>query len=133
MRVDNVSNSFIEESVKIIHTAIQQSSEMSQKLTPEGITSLDKVEIQSKKSDVMNKDILKDPEELKKLIKELTSKLTYLNSQLKIEIDSEIGQPIVKIIDINTNEVMRQVPPDYIINIIKNINKLLGVLFEDKA
>ncbi|MCX7737857.1 MAG: flagellar protein FlaG [Hydrogenothermaceae bacterium] len=82
---------------------------MSQKLTPQGITIPDKVEIQSKKSNVMDKDILKDTEELKKLIEELSSKLSYLNSQLKmkIEIDSEIGQPIVKIMDINTNEVIR--------------------------
>lgn len=79
------------------------------------------------------RELLKDPEELKKLIKELTSKLSYLNSQLKIEIDSEINKPIVKIMDINTNQVIRQIPPDYLLNIIKNINKLLGVLFEEKV
>lgn len=84
-------------------------------------------------SDFTDKNLLKDPEELKKLMKDLQSKLSYLNSHLKIEIDSEINQPIVKIMDINTNQVIRQIPPDYMINIIKNINKLLGVLFEEKV
>lgn len=96
-------------------------------------TQLSEMQNGNQKSDILDKNLLKDPEELKKLMKELQAKLSYLNSQLKIEIDSEINQPIVKIMDINTNQVIRQIPPDYMINIIKNINKLLGVLFEERV
>uniref|UniRef100_UPI00261DEC40 flagellar protein FlaG n=1 Tax=Sulfurihydrogenibium sp. TaxID=2053621 RepID=UPI00261DEC40 len=38
----------------------------------------------------------------------------------------------VKIVDVETNKVIKQIPPDYIINIIKNINKMLGALFNEK-
>lgn len=78
------------------------------------------------------KESLKNQEELKKVIEELQNKISYLNKYLKIEINNQIKEPVVKIIDINTNQVIRQIPPDYVINIIKNINKMLGVFVNEK-
>lgn len=79
------------------------------------------------------KEQLKNPEELKKLIEELQNKISYLNKSLKIEIDRDINEPIIKIVEVETNKVIRQIPPDYMINIIKNINKMLGALFNEKV
>jgi len=79
------------------------------------------------------KDSIKDTEELKKILQELQNKFSYLNKSLKIELNEEIKEPVVKIIDITNNQVIRQIPPDYVINIIKNINKMLGVLVNGKA
>jgi len=79
------------------------------------------------------KDSLKNVEELKKILQELQNKISYLNKSLKIELNEEIKEPIVKIIDITNNEVIRQIPPDYVINIIKNINKMLGALVNEKV
>jgi flagellar protein FlaG len=79
------------------------------------------------------KDSLKNVEELKKILQELQNKISYLNKSLKIELNEEIKEPVVKIIDITSNEVIRQIPPDYVINIIKNINKMLGALVNEKV
>jgi len=79
------------------------------------------------------KDSIKNAEELKKILQELQNKISYLNKSLKIELNEEIKEPVVKIIDITSNEVIRQIPPDYVINIIKNINKMLGALVNEKA
>lgn len=79
------------------------------------------------------KDSIKNTEELKRILQELQNKISYLNKSLKIELDREIKEPIVKIIDTTSNEVIRQIPPDYVINIIKNINKMLGALVNEKA
>jgi flagellar protein FlaG len=79
------------------------------------------------------KDSIKNTEELKKILQELQNKISYLNKSLKIELNEEIKEPVVKIIDITSNEVIRQIPPDYVINIIKNINKMLGALVNEKA
>jgi Uncharacterized flagellar protein FlaG len=76
---------------------------------------------------------VKNTEELKKILEELQNKISYLNKSLKIELNEEIKEPVVKIIDITNNEVIRQIPPDYVINIIKNINKMLGALVNEKA
>lgn len=79
------------------------------------------------------KDSLKNTEELKKILEELQNKISYLNKSLKIELNEEIKQPVVKIVDITNNQVIRQIPPDYVINIIRNINKMLGALVNEKA
>jgi flagellar protein FlaG len=79
------------------------------------------------------KDSLKNVEELKKILQELQNKISYLNKSLKIELNEEIKEPVVKIIDITNNEVIRQIPPDYVINIIKNINKMLSALVNEKV
>jgi len=79
------------------------------------------------------KDSIKNTEELKRILQELQNKISYLNKSLKIELNEEIKEPVVKIIDITNNEVIRQIPPDYVINIIKNINKMLGALVNEKA
>ncbi|MDM7272900.1 flagellar protein FlaG [Sulfurihydrogenibium azorense] len=79
------------------------------------------------------KEQLKNPEELKKLIEELQNKISYLNKSLKIEIDRDINEPIIKIVEVETDKVIKQIPPDYMINIIKNINKMLGALFNEKV
>ncbi|MGC9120776.1 MAG: flagellar protein FlaG [Sulfurihydrogenibium sp.] len=75
---------------------------------------------------------LKNSDELKKLIEELQNKISYLNKSLKIEIDKDINEPIIKIVEVDTNRVIRQIPPDYVVNIIKNINKMLGALLNEK-
>jgi flagellar protein FlaG len=79
------------------------------------------------------KESLKNVEELKKILQELQNKISYLNKSLKIELNEEIKEPVVKIIDITNNEVIRQIPPDYVINIIKNINKMVGALANEKV
>jgi len=79
------------------------------------------------------RDSIKNTEELKKILQELQNKISYLNKSLKIELNEEIKEPVVKIIDITNNQVIRQIPPDYVINIIKNINKMLGALVNEKA
>lgn len=134
MRVDGVNQDISIDEIFRISPQAQNNQNISSQL--DGLNNkVRELNLSSQKqnTDMMDKDILRDPEELKKLMKELQSKLSYLNSQLKIEIDNEIEQPVVKIMDINTNQVIRQIPPDYMINIIKNINKLLGALFEEKV
>lgn len=132
MKIDSLNSTYIDEVIRIA-TSQNQPQDIQQNLKHISQQINQGADIQNQKSDVMDRDILKDPQEFKKLMDELKSKLSYLNSQLKIELDNEINQPVVKIVDINTNQVIRQIPPDYIVNIIKNINELLGVLFEEKA
>ena len=72
-------------------------------------------------------------EVIKKSIEELNKRLNMLNSQLKIERDEETGIQVVKIIDTETKEIIRQLPPDVILKIAKYIDEVTGLLFNDKA
>ena len=70
---------------------------------------------------------------IKNSIEELNKRLNMLNSQLKIERDEDTGIQVVKIIDTETKEIIRQLPPDVILKIAKYIDEVTGLLFNDKA
>ena len=71
--------------------------------------------------------------ELKKAAEELNKKFDMLNSQLKIEIDKDTGIKVAKIIDKETNEVIRQIPPEAVLKIAKYLDEITGLLFEGRA
>jgi flagellar protein FlaG len=70
------------------------------------------------------------PEELQKLIEEVRKKFDMLSKYLKIDIDQELEIPVVKIMERDTNRVIRQIPPDYLLELMKRIDQLLGLLVE---
>ena len=63
------------------------------------------------------------PEELLKQIKSLTEDGLY---SVRFEKDNKSSQMIVKIVDSNTNEVIRQIPPEDLINLSKHLDELSG-------
>jgi flagellar protein FlaG len=70
------------------------------------------------------------PEELQKLIEEVRKKFDMLSKYLKIDIDQDLEIPVVKIMERDTNRVIRQIPPDYLLELMKRIDRLLGLLVE---
>ncbi len=74
-----------------------------------------------------------DPQELKRVIEELKKRFDLFNKYLKIEIDEELDIPVIKIVDRETNEVVRQIPPEYLLKIMKNIDQVLGLLVNKRV
>jgi flagellar protein FlaG len=56
-----------------------------------------------------------------------------LSKYLKIDIDQELEIPVVKIMEKDTNRVIRQIPPEYLLELMKRIDQLLGLLMERKV
>lgn len=52
---------------------------------------------------------------------------------LLFSIDQDTGKTIVKVVDASTDEVIRQIPSEEIISIAKALDKLQGLLVEQKA
>jgi flagellar protein FlaG len=50
------------------------------------------------------------PEELQRLMEEVRKKFDMLSKYLKIDIDQELEIPVVKIMEKDTNRVIRQIP-----------------------
>ncbi len=78
-----------------------------------------------------NKDI--SSKELQKILEELKKKFDMLRKYLKIEIDAELEMPVIKIIERDTNRVIRQIPPDYLLELMKKIDQMLGILLEKEV
>ncbi|RKQ64028.1 flagellar protein FlaG [Thermovibrio guaymasensis] len=79
------------------------------------------------------KELEKSPEVLEKLVEELKKKLSMLNTQLQITIDKDTDITVVKVIDKQTNKVIRQIPPEYVLKIAKYLDEIAGLLLQEKA
>ncbi|MET0090905.1 MAG: flagellar protein FlaG [Candidatus Thiodiazotropha sp.] len=73
---------------------------------------------------------------------ELASKVENLNQlvqrNLEFSVDEDTGRSVVRVIDSNTGEVVRQIPPEQILHVISQVQKasdgqLSGVLLDDQA
>lgn len=74
-----------------------------------------------------------DNEIIQKTLEEIRKKLDYLNKYLKIEIDDQLEIPVVKIIEKETNKVIRQIPPEYLLELMKRIDLMLGILLNERV
>jgi flagellar protein FlaG len=102
-------------------------------------TSLQQLPRASEKIDTARKDIAKDlsgsdtnnasaessvqPEELLNQIKALTENGSYA---VRFEKNQELDELIVKVVDTETDEVIRQVPPEELLGVRANLEELRG-------
>jgi flagellar protein FlaG len=70
---------------------------------------------------------------IEKTAEDINKKLKLFNSHLKIEIDNETNIQVVKVVDNDTKEVIRQIPSEEMLKIAKYIDEITGLLFKDMA
>lgn len=91
------------------------------------------------KTSLQEETPLKDP-----FLKKINQILLSYNKALKIEIDDELKIPVYKIIDLETKEVLRQIPLEELLKLkkalyeflnkmVKDPEKLKGIFFEKEA
>jgi flagellar protein FlaG len=74
-----------------------------------------------------------DPAELKKAVDSLNKTVASLNQSLQFSVDEDTKMDVVKVVDITSREVLRQIPSPEVLSIAKAIDKLQGMLIKDKA
>jgi flagellar protein FlaG len=72
-------------------------------------------------------------EELKELSKALNHFLSLFNLETKLVYDKDAGQVIVQVIDKRTNEVVKQIPPEELLEVAKRIHDFIGIFLKTKA
>jgi flagellar protein FlaG len=55
------------------------------------------------------------------------------NRKIHLEVEDDIDMVIVKIIDSETEEVIRQVPPEELVELSKNAKELKGLLISKEG
>ncbi len=72
-------------------------------------------------------------EDLNKLVEELRHKFNLIEKYLKINIDEQLKIPISRIIDMRTEEIIRQIPPEWIVDILRRMEELKGVFYQEEV
>lgn len=73
-------------------------------------------------------------EQMKQAVDEVRSAVNAMAQNLQFSVDKETGKTIVKVVDANTDQVIRQIPPEEILAIAKAIDTMQhGLLIRQKA
>ena len=84
-----------------------------------------------------NKDSMLSSEELdqiSKIIEERLEKLSQIfKGEAHFEIDRDLDILIIKIIERETERIIRQIPPEVSLKLAKALNELEGILFDERA
>ena len=56
-----------------------------------------------------------------------------LHRELRFSVDRESGDTVIKVIDQETDEVVRQIPSEEVVQMRKRLQEAAGVIFQDSA
>ena len=87
------------------------------------------------RADPANKQSAAEPDRatLLQAVEEVQKAIAPVAQNLLFSIDNDSGRTIVKIVDSQTDEVIRQMPSEEVLAISKAINKLQGLLISQQA
>lgn len=72
-------------------------------------------------------------EQLEAAIERLNDLMKDGQRSLAFSVDKELDEVVVKVMDTDTEEVIRQIPNEESLRFAKNLEGVLGVIFNDKA
>ncbi len=74
-----------------------------------------------------------DPGKTRKLMEEVQDYLDNLNIQLSFDVHEKTGEMVVQVLDRETGDLIRQLPPENLLDLKDKLNELRGVLFHQRA
>ncbi|MDR2588689.1 MAG: flagellar protein FlaG [Spirochaetales bacterium] len=72
-----------------------------------------------------------DPELLKQTLREIEKFTSFLNRRLKYSVNQELDQVVVKVIDSETDRVVKVLPPEELQRLHARIRETVGLLFDE--
>jgi len=94
----------------------------------------DEVAANKASSTQVSSDTAGRPEQrLEDVVKEVNEFIRPINNSLQFSIDDETGTTVVKVIDKETDEVIKQIPSEEMLALAKAIGQLKGLLVKQQA
>jgi flagellar protein FlaG len=73
------------------------------------------------------------PEKVKQAVEELNSALKSLNVQREFSVEESTNDIVVKILDSEKKEVIRQIPNEEALRLSQNIKEMVGLLYDSTS
>jgi flagellar protein FlaG len=74
-----------------------------------------------------------DAEQVKQAVQHINNVVKSMNSGLKFSVDDATGIRVVQVVDTQTKDVIRQIPTQEVLDIAKALDKLQGLIINQKA
>jgi len=72
-------------------------------------------------------------ESLSAAVEDMNAQLSSRDLSIRFRIDQDSKEVVVSVVDQDTNEVVREIPPEEIVRMRANFKKMVGVLMEKTA
>jgi len=72
-------------------------------------------------------------EDVKRAAKQASDAVQKVATNLEFAVDKELDTVVVKLLDSDTHEVLRQVPSTEMLRIAKSLDQMQGLLLDDRA
>ncbi|MFP4363929.1 MAG: flagellar protein FlaG [Spirochaetia bacterium] len=70
-------------------------------------------------------------EDIQEVIKEIEYATTSLNKKLKFSINRDLGEVVVKVVDGETDKVIKEIPPEALQRLHVRLKEAIGLLFDE--
>ncbi len=87
----------------------------------------------AKSDDKISQDANSLSKQVKKEMGNINKQLQAMNYSIRFSIDDTLKDLVVKIVDKDTDKVIRQIPPEDVLKLRKHMQDMIGLLLEDKA
>jgi len=67
------------------------------------------------------------------VVSDLNTLVRELHRELHFSVDQESGSTVIKVIDRETDEVVRQIPSEELVRLRQRLEEAAGVIFQDSA
>ncbi len=91
-----------------------------------------KTGVQDSNAKVNNQQKTLSPNEIKRIINKINENVSKLNKDVKFSYNDAIKSLVVKVIDAKTGRVIREIPPQQVINLQKKLSEVVGIIFDSK-
>ena len=82
---------------------------------------------------IAKQNVQSSREQLKEAVKATNDFVSLVNNAVEFSLDDDTGITVVKVIDKNTKEVVRQIPSEEMLAIAKALDTVQGLLVRQKA
>lgn len=100
------------------------------------LNALQKVEDNNHKKDKIQVGNIKDeysPKEIKKAVEKLDKLLEGDRAHVEYDVHDKFGDLMIKIVDDKTKEVIMELPPKKVLDLVAKLCEMAGVVFDKKA
>ncbi|MCL1081172.1 MULTISPECIES: flagellar protein FlaG [Shewanella] len=82
---------------------------------------------------VADKDQQSEAEVLAEVVEQLSEVVTLMNKGLAFSVDEDSGSAIVKVMDIDTGDIIRQIPSEEALELAQKLQDVKGLLLKTQA
>lgn len=97
------------------------------------VTQSRSAEQQKKSSSEEQSPVTSTEQDVNAAIGKLKDYVQNLDRELQFQVDKDTGKTVVKILDADTNEVVRQIPSEEVLELTKHLDNVQGVIFNSEA